>query len=178
MRWAPILALALPGAWLASRLPHGDGRAILAPVAVQVLVATFFSITMRGRWFPGRMLVVVLPLLVPLIALAAARAGPRALDYGPAARRSPGHPERHPGALAGATRGQVTVAVNPFEAGGWWLEGTRPLFPLYTAYTVETWRSARCASAPAPLAWATLPPPRGWSGGVTRRQVKRAYPSG
>ena len=73
VRWSPILALALPGAWLASRLPHGYGRAILAPVAVQILVATFFSVTMRGWWFPGRMLVVVLPLLVPLIALAAAR---------------------------------------------------------------------------------------------------------
>jgi hypothetical protein len=37
-----------------------------------------------------------------------------------------------------ASRGDVTTAVNPFDAGGWWLDGTRSLFPLYTAYTPET----------------------------------------
>ena len=61
-----------------------------------------------------------------------------------------------------ATRGQVTVAVNPFEAGGWWLEGTRPLFPLYTAYTVETLAlSALCLGAGGALVWATLRPRHG-----------------
>ena len=51
------------------------------------------------------------------------------------------------------------MAVNPFEAGGWWLEGTRPLFPLYTAYTVETLTlSALCLGAGAALAWVTLRP--------------------
>jgi hypothetical protein len=162
VRWSPILALALPGAWLASRLPQGYGRAILSPVAVQLLVATFLSVTMRGWWFPGRMLVVVLPLLVPPVALGAARLARGTWSEALLLGLSLGTLSATLGLWLGATRGQVTVAVNPFEAGGWWLDGTRALFPLYTAYTGETLAlSALCLVAGASLVWATLHPLRG-----------------
>jgi hypothetical protein len=156
VRWAPILALALPGAWLASRLPN-VGRLLLTPVAVQVFVATFLSITMRGWWFPGRMLVVVLPLLVPLVAAAlVALARQRwsaallfALAFGTLSSTA--------SLWLFASRGEVTVAVNPFDAGGLWLDSTRQVFPLYTAYTLETLAlSALWTALAGALVWATL----------------------
>ena len=93
----------------------------------------------------------MLPSLVPLIAPAAGR-----LTRGPWSTAlviglSLGTLSATLGLWLSATRGQVTVAVNPFEAGGWWLEGTRPLPPLYTAYTVETLTlSALCLGAGEP----------------------------
>ena len=60
-RWAPVFLAVLPAlplAWRALR----EGRFVVSAVVVQILVATFLSVTMMGWWFPGRMLIVVLPL--------------------------------------------------------------------------------------------------------------------
>jgi len=81
--WAPILFLALVGAWLLWRgrrerlgqaLP--GYRAIasaaglcLAVVGAQFLVAAFLAPTMHGFWFPGLHVIAVLPLAIPLVAL-------------------------------------------------------------------------------------------------------------
>jgi hypothetical protein len=83
LRWAPVLALAFVGAWLLLRERQGRlARAIPAlrreeravticalAVGAQLLVAAFLAPTMFGFWFPGRHLVAVLPLCVPLVAL-------------------------------------------------------------------------------------------------------------
>jgi hypothetical protein len=138
VRWAPMLVLALPGAWLARRWSGGFGHVILPPIVVQILIATFVSITMRGWWFPGRMLVVVLPLLVPLVAAALVPLARRRWSVVLPIVLSIGTLSATLGLLQSAQRGDVTLAVNPFDAGGWWLDATRPLFPLYTAYTLET----------------------------------------
>jgi hypothetical protein len=83
MRWAPILALAVLGLWLVLRerraglarvlpaLQREESAATLCALVVgaQLLVATFLAPTMFGFWFPGRYLIGVLPLMVPLIAL-------------------------------------------------------------------------------------------------------------
>ncbi|MEA2309404.1 MAG: hypothetical protein QOI65_1690 [Thermoleophilaceae bacterium] len=83
LRWAPVLALALVGAWLLVReRRRGLARAIPTLKAqeaaagmcalacgVQIVVATFLAPTMFGFWFPGRHLVAVLPLAIPLVAL-------------------------------------------------------------------------------------------------------------
>ena len=88
LRWAPVLALALFGAWLLVRererrlaraIPalRREQRAItLCAVAcgVQLGVAAFLAPTMFGFWFPGKHLVAVLPLMVPLVALGLRRA--------------------------------------------------------------------------------------------------------
>jgi hypothetical protein len=62
--WAPVwlLAVAALGALLRRR-PAGWAT-LLAPVAVGWLVATFVALTMHGFWWPGRQVVVVLPMLV------------------------------------------------------------------------------------------------------------------
>lgn len=88
LRWAPVLLLAFVGGlvlWrerrsgLARVLPglRGDEAAGLlsgAVVVAQLLVATFASTTMFGFWFPGRYLIAVLPMSIPLVALGLRRA--------------------------------------------------------------------------------------------------------
>jgi hypothetical protein len=87
LRWAPVFALAMAGAWLILRERRGrlahvipalrrEERTIAACTLVagaQVLVAAFLAPTMFGFWFPGRQLVCVLPLAAPLVALAVRR---------------------------------------------------------------------------------------------------------
>jgi hypothetical protein len=138
VRWAPILLLALPGAWLSARQAGHLAAPLLAAVAVQVLVAMFLSITMRGWWFPGRMLIVVLPLLVPLVACAVIRVQRRLATSALTIALAGGTLSATIGLWLSASSGDVTTAVNPFDAGGLWLDLTRPVFPLYTAYTLET----------------------------------------
>lgn len=76
--WQPAWLLLVPalGA-MAARRPRG-GAAIALPLAAGWFVATFVALTMQGWWFPGRQLVVVLPLAVLAIAWWA-RAGGRRL---------------------------------------------------------------------------------------------------
>jgi hypothetical protein len=83
LRWAPVLALVLAGAWLLLRERRGGlARAIpelrreeqaaticVLAVGAQFLTAAFLAPTMFGFWFPGRNLVAALPLCVPLVAL-------------------------------------------------------------------------------------------------------------
>lgn len=83
LRWAPVLALALLGAWLLARERRsGLARAIPALRAeqaaallcagvagAQLLVAAFLAPTMFGFWFPGRNLIAALPIAVALVAL-------------------------------------------------------------------------------------------------------------
>jgi hypothetical protein len=66
--WQPAWLLAIPAlAGLARARPAG-WDALLSPVAVAWLGATFGALTMHGWWFPGRQVVVVLPLMVLAIA--------------------------------------------------------------------------------------------------------------
>lgn len=83
LRWAPVFALALVGAWhgyrggrerLAAVIPglrqeHEAGRLCAAAVAAQFLVAAFLAPSVFGLEFPARHLVAVLPLAVPLVAV-------------------------------------------------------------------------------------------------------------
>jgi hypothetical protein len=85
LRWAPVLALALVGAWVALRRSPsrsgawraGDVRRTIAlctaAFVAQLLVATFLAPTMFGFWFPGRHMLAALPLAVPLVAYGMAR---------------------------------------------------------------------------------------------------------
>lgn len=66
--WQPAWLALIPalGA-LAGRRPPG-GLTLALPVAAGWFVATFVALTMQGWWFPGRQLVVVLPLAAIVIA--------------------------------------------------------------------------------------------------------------
>jgi hypothetical protein len=138
VRWAPVLALALPGAWLLVRRRPAMAGPLLAVIAVQVLVATFLAITMRGWWFPGRMLIVVLPLLVPLLAAMLAWARPRWAIWTIAGLLSLATIDATVSMWRAVRTGAATLAVNPFAAEGVWLDATAAAFPLYTAYGWDT----------------------------------------
>jgi hypothetical protein len=82
VRWAPVLLLALVGLWLLwrghrERLAHAvPGYRVMAAAAgvcaaalgVQLVVAAFVAPVLAGPWFPGRQLIAVLPLSIPLVA--------------------------------------------------------------------------------------------------------------
>jgi hypothetical protein len=88
LRWAPVFALALFGAFvlwreqrsgIARAIPGLRGEqsaALLCGVVVlaQLVAAAFLTPTMFGFWFPARYLVPALPLAVPLVALGLRRA--------------------------------------------------------------------------------------------------------
>jgi hypothetical protein len=66
--WQPAWLLAVPAlAAMARRRPPG-WLAVALPLAAGWLVATFVALTMHGWWFPGRQVVVVLPLAALAIA--------------------------------------------------------------------------------------------------------------
>lgn len=76
--WQPAWLIAVPAlAALAARRPRGSA-ALALPLAAGWFVATFVALTMQGWWFPGRQIVVVLPLAALAIAWWA-RAGGRRL---------------------------------------------------------------------------------------------------
>jgi hypothetical protein len=91
LRWAPVFALALFGAWLlwrerrsglaraipALRAEQASGALCAGVAAAQLLVAAFVAPTMFGFWFPARHLVAVLPIAIPLAAVGLRRV-PRA----------------------------------------------------------------------------------------------------
>jgi hypothetical protein len=82
LRWAPVLLLAFVGVWLLwrghrERLVHAvpgyrtmsaAAGMCAAALGVQLVVAAFVAPAVRGPWFPGRQMVAVLPLAIPLVA--------------------------------------------------------------------------------------------------------------
>lgn len=78
--WQPAWLLLVPAAAaLVRRRPRG-WPALGVPVAVAWLTATFVAVTMQGWWFPGRQIVVALPLAVVAIAWWAGTAVPSAVS--------------------------------------------------------------------------------------------------
>ncbi|MCB0996425.1 MAG: hypothetical protein KDB21_15115 [Acidimicrobiales bacterium] len=66
--WAPAILAAVPAmAALARRRPAGTD-ALVGPVLAAWLTATFVALTMHGWWWPGRQVVVIVPLLVIAVA--------------------------------------------------------------------------------------------------------------
>jgi hypothetical protein len=73
LRWAPVWALAVPAvAAMVRRRPSGTD-VLLLPLAAGWAVATWVALTMHGWWWPGRQVVVVLPLAVLAVAWWAAQ---------------------------------------------------------------------------------------------------------
>ena len=135
-RWAPVLILALPGLVLMAR-GRGPCGLVLGLIATQLMIAAFAAITMMGWWFPGRTLMVVLPLFaLPLALLVVqlpewSRTATAALGLYSVAVTA---------ALARAGHaGEVTIAVDPFDMDFPPFQWMAWLFPDYTSWTLETW---------------------------------------
>jgi hypothetical protein len=135
VRWAPVLALAIPGALLLARRGI-DGALIVSLLVVQLLVATFVAITMMGWWFPGRTMATVLPLFAVPIAVVL-------MEGGRAVRALFGVLTVYSVlvtillARAGQLE-QVTIAVDPWEMPGLPFRVVAPIFPQYTSWGTDT----------------------------------------
>lgn len=80
--WQPAWLLVVPAlAALTIRVPRGlpviGLPALAGPLAAGWLTATFVALTMHGYWWPGRQVVVVLPLALLVVLCWLARSGPR-----------------------------------------------------------------------------------------------------
>jgi hypothetical protein len=133
--WAPLFLL-LPVALL-MLVRHAElGRLVLMLVLTQVLIATFVAITMMGFWFPGRTLMVVLPLTPVALTLLLAQAGTRERIAGAVLAV---YSLATTAALVIAARaGQVQLASNPFELTSPLFRVPGTLFPDYRSWPLET----------------------------------------
>jgi hypothetical protein len=82
LRWAPVLLLAFVGLWLlwrgrrerlAQAVPgyrtmDAVAGVCAAAIGAQLVVAAFVAPAITGPWFPGRQLIAVVPLTIPLVA--------------------------------------------------------------------------------------------------------------
>ena len=136
-RWAPLLLATVPAlALLAVR--RREQRLLLVLTVIQLLIATFVTITMMGWWFPGRMMLTVLPLFVVPLALLIERAstGMRVVI----ALLGVGTLTLTAGLAYAGRAGEITLAVDPFAMTFVPFQAMAGLFPLYTRWTVETWQ--------------------------------------
>ena len=65
--WQPAFLLAVPAVAVALRRRPAHTAVLVVPLLAGWLVATFVALTMHGWWWPGRQVVVVLPLAVLLM---------------------------------------------------------------------------------------------------------------
>jgi hypothetical protein len=164
-RWAPLLLLAIPA--LPLLLREGRiGRLALGLIVAQVLIATFVAITMMGWWFPGRTLIVVLPLL-PLaltLLIASLPAWGKALAVALSAISL-----SFTFALQRAvSEDGIRLAVDPFDMQSAPFRAAAHLFPNYQQWTGETvaltvaWLTV-LAVATGAVVWRSYGVPRAWS---------------
>ena len=136
-RWAPLLLAVVPGLVLLAWRTAAH-HLVLGLMLTQLLIATFVATTMMGWWFPGRTMLTVLPLSVLPLAMIAARAP----VWGRIALALLGtYTLAITAGLAQAGHaGEIAIAVDPFDMRYPPFQALAPLFPLYTWWTVETWR--------------------------------------
>ena len=134
--WQPAFLLAVPAlATLARRRPAG-WAALALPLAAGWLVATFVALTMHGWWFPGRQVVVVLPLAVLAVACWAGGARRRRLAVAVAGGVGV---VAYGWLLADGLAGRVTWAVDAFATRDPAYRAWRLVLPDYLTVTTATW---------------------------------------
>lgn len=134
--WQPAWLLLVPAlASLAAARPRGWLR-VAAPFLVGWLVATFVALTMHGWWWPGRQLVVVLPLGVLAIAWWAGRSR-RALRAVVAVGAL--GVATHAWFLVEAYRRPLTWVVRFHETNNPWYRAWRLALPDFWHESATTW---------------------------------------
>ncbi|HEX5533654.1 MAG TPA: hypothetical protein VFX33_07935 [Actinomycetales bacterium] len=165
--WQPAWLLLVPAlAWLLHARPR-QWQVLALPLAAGWLTATFVALTMHGYWWPGRQVVVVLPLAAVVVSVWLARLAPTARRWATAVAgvlalggvaaygwlvaagwsvgRQPtltwvSAPDQFAGPVHQALRGLLPDYREP--GGGTWLRHGVWLAVL-TALAVVGWRSAR-----------------------------------
>jgi hypothetical protein len=139
--WQPawlLLPLAV-GIVLAARVPHRS--ALLLPAALGWLSAVFIALTMHGFWWPGRQIVVIVPVLAVLIAVALDRvrgAAGRVVRAVAAAAATVGV-AIHLWVLVQAHTGRLMWVLAPDHPAPALLAGWRQLLPDYRRTAMIDW---------------------------------------
>lgn len=134
--WQPAWLLT-PVALGATLAAQRDGAPLLAaPLSVGWLVATFVALTMQGWWFPGRQIVVVLPLAVVAIAWWADRVPAR---FGLVVAAGLLGVASYAFLVVEGLRGEVTWVVDFAATANPWYRAWRLLLPDYLAMTSAGW---------------------------------------
>lgn len=166
--WQPAWLLAVPAAAALIRRRPAGWLELGVPLVVAWLMATFAAATMQGWWFPGRQIVIVLPLAVIAIAW----------WVGVAPSTSRAHVRRllltvGLGALgvwsyawlaAQAAVRELTWIVDFFETADPWYRFWRHALPDYLDVTATTWvlHAVWLAVVAVAAAW-------GWRSAATRQ---------
>jgi hypothetical protein len=134
--WQPAWLLLAPALGVvAARRPRG-WPVLALPLAAGWIVATFVALTMHGWWWPGRQLVVVLPLAVLLIALWAGGSGRRlavAVAAGAVGIAT------HAWVVAEGLTRNLTWVVDFYETSSPWYAVWRHALPDWPRETGTTW---------------------------------------
>lgn len=158
--WQPAFVLAAPAlAAVAARRPRW-GPALVAPLVAGWLTATFVALTMHGWWFPGRQVVVVLPVAVALVAW---WAGASAARLAVAGALGAWGVASFAWLVAAGLAGDVTMVVD-FDAAGGPHGAWSALLPDYRAGDARAWalHAAWLAALAVLAAW-------GWRSAGGRR---------
>lgn len=150
--WQPAWLLAVPVvAALVRRRPPG-WDAFLLPLAAGWLTASILALTMHGWWFPGRQVVVVLPLLAAAVAGWAGGTRRRMWVLGGAGGAGV---LAHLWMVAEGWRGRTTWAVNFFETSNPLAAAWRAALPDYMDPSPATWvlHALWVAAAMGAAAW-------------------------
>lgn len=146
--WQPAWLLAVPAAAALVRRRPAGWVALAAPFAAAWLTATFVAVTMQGWWFPGRQVVIVLPLAIIAIAWwvgallrpAASRPRPRLpAGLGLLALSGALGVWSYAWLAAGAAGGDVTWIVDFVETADPWYRLWRMALPDYLDVSSLTW---------------------------------------
>ncbi|MDQ4143841.1 MAG: hypothetical protein M3198_08905 [Actinomycetota bacterium] len=134
--WQPAWILVIPALAALVRLRPPRSAALVVPLAVGWLTASFVALTMHGWWWPGRQVVVVLPAAVVLIAWWASQARGRFIAL--AAMGAMGV-ANYAWLLADGWSGRITLAVDFHTTRSLPYRLAATLLPDYQTYSAATW---------------------------------------
>lgn len=134
--WQPLFLLLIPAAMFVLRRGPRRERGLLVVAGVGWLNATFVALTMHGWWWPGRQVVVILPLVVLVVLRWVARY--RTRTHLASLLGGAGVLTFLWLAVEGAT-GQLTLVVDPFLTSAPVFTLLSSVLPDYTDGSAETW---------------------------------------
>jgi hypothetical protein len=140
--WQPAWLLAVPAigaliAWRGTRWPGHQRAAVAAPLLAGWALATWPALTMHGFWWPGRQVVVVLPLAALAVLWWLGRIVPRLLPV--AAALAVAGALHYAALLIDGWAGQVTWVVSFQGVDDPLYQVLRPLFPDYRVQGPGFW---------------------------------------
>jgi len=143
--WQPAWLLVVPGLAALPWLLPRRWPVLMAPLAVGWLVASFVALTMHGFWWPGRQVVLVLPLAVLAVAVwlthlsAVLRAPIRGWVFGAFAGLAGAGVAAYGWVLASGWTGALTWVGAPEEAAPGVIAALRSVLPDYRNLGAADW---------------------------------------